>query len=221
MTQFDGLEPLAVETTSGVIAKRIRAAIVDGTLPPGLQLAEARLARHLAVSRGPVREAMQRLIQEGLLRSERHRGVFVVELGFDDVADVYLARAAVERAAVNSIVRRCDPTVIEALERVLDDMRRAAAADGWDDVARDDLRFHGALVAAAGSDRLLRMFHTLEAESRMCLTALEANYTEWQDLVAEHEAIADALRRFDRDWALALLDEHFESARRSLWGTRE
>ena len=55
------------------------------------------------MSRGPVREALQRLIQEGLLRSEPHRGVFVPVMSAEDIDDIYLAREALETAAVRRI----------------------------------------------------------------------------------------------------------------------
>src|SRR5205085_9265531 len=77
---FENLQPLALETAPERIADQVRASVLDGSLAPGTQLTEVQLAERLGVSRGPVREAMQRLIQEGLLRAERHRGVFVMEL---------------------------------------------------------------------------------------------------------------------------------------------
>ncbi|MDQ4117438.1 MAG: GntR family transcriptional regulator, partial [Actinomycetota bacterium] len=93
------IEPVSRRSTAEIVADRIRTAIMRGTFGPGTQLGEVDLASRLGVSRGPLREAMQRLVAEGLLRSERHRGLFVRELGADDVRDVYIARTAVERAA--------------------------------------------------------------------------------------------------------------------------
>lgn len=80
--------PLERQSTAELIAERLRIAIMRGVLAPGAQLGEASLAAQFAVSRGPLREAMQRLVSEGLLRSERNRGIFVIELTDDDVLDV-------------------------------------------------------------------------------------------------------------------------------------
>jgi DNA-binding GntR family transcriptional regulator len=76
-------------TFAGMVGERIRSNIVEGVLAPGAQLNEVELAASFGVSRGPVREALQRLIQEGLLRSEPHRGVFVPVMGLEDIDDVY------------------------------------------------------------------------------------------------------------------------------------
>ena len=97
MTSFIGL--VAQESTPAIIADKLRQAIGHGELKPGAQLGEAELARKFGVSRGPVREAMSRLTQEGLLVPIRNRGLFVREMTADDIRDMYLAREAIERAA--------------------------------------------------------------------------------------------------------------------------
>jgi DNA-binding GntR family transcriptional regulator len=209
IVEIDALEPLALETTPSIIADRVRAAIISGKFPPGMQLAEIQLAERLATSRGPVREAMQRLIQEGLLRDERHRGVFVVDLGPEDVTDIYLARSAAEHAAVGLLVRRGTAVVTPRLEAIIEAMKVAAEASDWDELADLDLRFHDTLVAATESKRLMRMFRTLMAETRMCLMRLEPNYPDLSTLVDEHTAILEALRRGDEATALSVIDEHF------------
>jgi DNA-binding GntR family transcriptional regulator len=216
MNQYDRLEPLETATTPSLIADRIRAAILDGSFPPGMQLTEAGLSERLRVSRGPVREAMQRLIQEGLLQNIRHRGVFVIELGPDDIDDIYLARAAVERTAVALLVRERDEAAIAMLAACVDAMERVAGSSEWAALAELDLRFHESLVAATGSKRLVRMFRTLAAETRLCVMNLEPGYPVWEELVREHRAIVDAMRRGAEAEVLELLDAHFRSAVRDL-----
>lgn len=213
---FDRIAPVERESTASIVATRIRDAVIDGSFGPGMQLSEAQLADRLGISRGPVREAMQRLIQEGLLRAERHRGVFVIELGPDDVRDVYLARATTERTAVSLLLRRGDRRAIAELEALVDELEAASRSGEWSRVADLDLAFHERLVAATGSKRLIRMFRTLMAETRMCLTGLESGYAVWEDLADEHKAIVAAMHAADEERALALLDAHFESALRDL-----
>lgn len=216
MTSFDRLEPVTRETTAGVIASRIREGIRDGTFPPGSQLGEAQLAQQLQVSRGPVREALQRLIQEGLVRSEPHRGVFVRELDADEVRDVYLARAAIERAAVALVARAASHLVVAELGKLVERMERAADRDRWSAVADLDLQFHQVLVEASGSRRLLRMFDTLLIETRLCLGALEAAYPVRHEIVEEHRDLHDAIASGSEEQAVALVERHLEDAVRHL-----
>lgn len=212
MVRFEGLEPVARRTTAGVIAAQVRQRIRDGTFPPGTQLAEARLAESLGVSRGPVREALQRLVQEGLLRSEPHRGVFVRELGPGEIEDVYRARAAIERAVVGELVERQPEPPLEGPREVLAEMERAAGDGSWEEVSGLDLRFHASLVEATGSRRLVRMFGTLLVETSMCLRGLEEAYPVRTELVAEHRELLEAIAGGGRSEARALVDAHLAAA---------
>lgn len=122
---------LSRATLAAQVAEQLRAGILDGSFGPGAQLNEAELAEQFAISRGPVREGLQRLIQEGLLRSEPHRGVFVPVLSEQDLIDVYFAREAVESAAIRRIMAAASTSAVDALTPVVDEMTAAAAAGRW------------------------------------------------------------------------------------------
>ncbi|HEX6195795.1 MAG TPA: GntR family transcriptional regulator [Jiangellaceae bacterium] len=209
------ISPVNRPTTASIIADRLRQGIMDGTFAPGTQLGEADLAERLDVSRGPVREALQRLIQEGLLRSVPHRGVFVIDLDADDIDDIYLARGAVERSAVRVLLENGTPKVFDRLDRLLERMAKAAKRDNWSVVADLDLKFHEALVESTGSKRLVRMFSTLIVETRMCMGELEQAYPARHAIVDEHRELFEAIRAGD-DSALQTIDRHFTNAVRDL-----
>jgi len=209
VTDSGQLAPLRLESTPVLVADRLREGILDGTFPPRTQLSEVALSQQLSVSRGPIREAMQRLLQEGLLRGERNRGVFVVDLGASDVRDIYLARSAVERTAASLVVSAGTDEDFEVLQSMVDNL--AAAVDSnWVGLTELDLQFHLALVAAAGSPRLDRMFRTLMAESQLCIVRLEPFYPGREEVVHEHQAILDAIRARDLGETDRLLAAHMD-----------
>jgi DNA-binding GntR family transcriptional regulator len=153
---------------------------------------------------------MQILVAEGLLVAERNRGVRVRTLDAADVRDVYLTRAAVERAAGLLLV---------AGDRAAAAARLTAALDAMEAVAGDpvaladaDHAFHHELVAAAGSPRLARMADGLLVETRMCLAALQRTLPPADDLLAEHRALRDAVATGDGDRLTAVLDAHMADA---------
>ncbi|MEU3273316.1 GntR family transcriptional regulator [Saccharomonospora sp. NPDC006951] len=214
---FAEIEPVNRESTAAIIARQLRDAIMTGTLPPGTQLGETDLAARFQVSRGPLREAMQRLVSEGLLRSERHRGLFVIDLEPGDVYDIYAARSAVERAAATRVVRSFDrERVATLLDQAVEAMAEADKQDDPAALTEADLRFHEALIEASGSRRLARMARTLLIETRMCLSALHGTYRkDYQDVderVAEHNMIIEALREGREEDLLALLEAHMDDA---------
>ena len=213
MMPLADIEPVDRESTASLIARQLREAIMAGTLPPGTQLGEADLAARFQVSRGPLREAMQRLVSEGLLRSERHRGLFVIDLDTDDVHDIYTARSAVERAAASLVLRgEHREAVAAALDETVRAMAEAADTDDPTALAEADLRFHEALIAASGSSRLIRMARTLMVETRMCLALLQGTYQSAEERVTEHNHIIEAIRTGDEGATLRLLDAHMTDA---------
>ena len=215
-TEQDHLERITRESTASVIARQLRNAIIHGAIRPGAQLGEAELANRLGVSRGPLREAMQRLVQEGLLRSEPNRGLFVIELTADDVLDIYLARTAIERAAVVAILHGDPVRSAAVLAKAHAALARAAKRGAPKAISDADLAFHQALVGESGSPRLRRMHDTLLAETRMCLAALERTDYLPTDVVAEHGAIVEAVRIGDRRRIERLLSSHADDALRRL-----
>jgi DNA-binding GntR family transcriptional regulator len=205
------------QTLAAVVTAQLRDRILDGTLPPGMQLNEMDLAEQFAVSRGPVREGLQRLIQEGLLRSEPHRGVFVPVVDAEDLGDIYFAREAMENAAMRRLMLSGRAkAIVTDLDQIVDQMAEAATADDWPQVAELDMRFHSRIVAAADSPRLSRMFDTLIAETRLCLSMLTVVYPGREDLVGEHRELSQLLAGTDLDLLLATLSTHFSDALRSL-----
>jgi DNA-binding GntR family transcriptional regulator len=212
MTESYTLEPVHLESTASIIARRLRRAIMYGSLPAGSQLAETELAAQFRVSRGPLREAMQRLVQEGLLRSERNRGLFVITLTPEDVRDIYIARAAIERAAVMLILRRDPWRAMDRLTEVHRKMQDAAQQSDYQALSDADLEFHEVFVTESGSPRLMRMHGTLIVETRMCMTALESTYKRPDEVVEEHAALVEALRDGEEEPLLRLIDAHMDDA---------
>lgn len=215
-----GFEPLSRPSMPELIAERLREAIIRGRLAPGQQLGEASLAAQFEVSRGPLREAMQRLVAEGLLRSERNRGIFVVELTDDDVRDVYQARKAIERAAVTEVLRGDPGTAAARLGGPVEAMRIAASRGDGPAAADADQAFHEVLVECAGSARLHRAMRTLLSETRILLGELEEAYPDLREQLTEHVVLRKAISDGDEAAAMRLIDEHMDDAVRRLLARR-
>src|SRR5690625_5425200 len=117
------LRPPRRQSTVEYLAEQLRAAVMSGRLAPGAQLGEAELAEQFQVSRGPLREAMQRLVSEGILHAIVNRGVFVNELTLADVVDVYRARSLIERGALELVLAERRVATYRALAPRVPDMR--------------------------------------------------------------------------------------------------
>ncbi|WP_301176704.1 GntR family transcriptional regulator [Actinomadura geliboluensis] len=220
MGRLGELEPVPRKSTVELVSDELREAIMYGSLEPGAQLGEAELAGRLGISRGPLREAMQRLVQEGLLVSEPHRGLFVITLDEGDVEDVYLARLAIEREACRLIMARNRGEAVARLTDALDALVEAAQQRDRVAMSDADQAFHEVLVSSSGSPRLERMAHTLLVETRMCLNALQDTYPEPSDLVEEHRRLADAIGDGEEERLLVLIEEHMTDSIQRLRASR-
>ncbi|NKY37930.1 GntR family transcriptional regulator [Nocardia speluncae] len=205
-------EPVNQRSTAEMIADRLRDAIMRGALEPGAQLGEADLATQFGVSRGPVREAMQRLVSEGLLHSIRNRGIFVIELTLADVVDIYRSRTAIEGGALALILDDRREVAYEALAASVHAMIERAAAGDAAGVSDADQQFHEALVMAADSTRLVRAARTLLIETRMCLGKLQTTYPDLREQADEHVALREAIGAASPARAHRLLRHHMDDA---------
>ena len=133
----------------------LRARIETNRYPPGHSALEKELAGELGMSRTPVREALIRLQQEGLVEVRPRRGMQVLGLSPSDMKDIYEVIAGAEAVAVNLLAERApDPEIARALGEPVAQMERALEADDLDAWAAADEDFHRALFQLCGNGRL-------------------------------------------------------------------
>ena len=224
MAAPEGLFVLEGRPTAQLIADQLREQIVQGVFRPGEQINESVLASQLHTSRGPVREALQRLSQEGILVSHRNRGVFVLELTAVDIREIYTVREAMESAAADALLDAGQEQVDEtcqALKSIISDMAKQVAVSDWQAIARLDMQFHTAFVAGAGNTRLIRIYQTLAAESRMCILSLSVAYPRIDALVKEHQNLLDLLEAGDREELHKAINQHMQKAVEDLTAVME
>jgi DNA-binding GntR family transcriptional regulator len=210
--------------TAELIADQLREHIVQGKFRPGQQINESVLAAQLNTSRGPVREALQRLCQEGILVSRRNRGVFVLELSEEDIREIYDVREAVEMACAHMLLKGGQPMVKKtshALKGIIARMAKNVAASDWQALAKLDMDFHTAFVAGTGNSRMIRIYETLAAESRMCILNLEVAYPRVDVLVTEHQRLLDLLEAGDEAGLQSAIRTHMQGAVEDLAASRE
>lgn len=212
MSGIQALSAIENRPTAVVIADQLREGIITGAFKPGDQINEAQVAGQLNVSRGPVREALHRLVQEGLLFSRPNRGVFVQEISIRDVAEVNEAREILECAAAEIISKRTAPLRKETADRlraVVDKMHSALESNDWQLLGRIDLEFHTLLIADAQNTRLTRAYSTLATEALICLSNfLPEAYPETDNVIPGHLKIAQLVEEGDMDSIHAELHEH-------------
>ena len=190
-------------TARDLVADELRRAIVRGELQAGDKLSPGELAEQFAVSQTPAREALQLLASEGLLSNDPFRGVRVAPLSAEEYEELYLMRVGLEGLAARLGSERIGDEDIIELERELDAMGAAAAADDLDRFYEHDRRFHLIHYGASGRTGLVSRIMSLRTASeryaRHAYAGLE--HVSMVDTVVSHRAILDAVRARDGDAA--------------------
>ena len=195
--------------TVGRIYDHLHRMVIQFEIPPGERINEVELARRLAVSRTPLREALNRLVTDGLLTLEPNRGFSARPLDTKDIFDLYEARAVIEIAAVRLACRRAEPDSVEALAGFWDEVRSLADRPSVELLGHDEA-FHERLAALSGNTELPRALRSINAR---------IHFVRWMDLeraerrattYTEHNDLLDALRRRDEERCVAILSGHIE-----------
>ena len=162
-----GLDRVPKSTLRAQIAERLRTAILAGDIPPGAPLVETALSERFDVSRGPLREALRQLIEEGLVVTVPYTGTHVAPLSVEDVREIYSLRTALESFAFEQVWERRDAGFRAELRR-----RNAvlmAAVDAHDDRAciAAELDFHSFVYEASDHRLLQRAWHGLRGRMQL------------------------------------------------------
>jgi DNA-binding GntR family transcriptional regulator len=208
---------VTVPSVVDAIADDLRGSVLTGELAPGTSLTEAEVAGRYEVARATAKAAIERLVAESVLERSTHKTARVVRLGPDDVRDIYLSRAILEAEVLRRLARAGTPVPEEARSANAE-IRRRWDASGFD-VVEPDMRFHTALVDAAGNARTSRMYRSLTSEVTLCMAQVQGReLLSPEIIIVEHERILELVGAGEGDAAAALLDEHLARARELLAG---
>jgi DNA-binding GntR family transcriptional regulator len=204
---------LHLQRAADVVRETVRGAILAGELAPGTRLREEELARGFAVSRTPVREALQQLGAEGLIELSPHQGGVVASLTVEDVLAIAVVREALEGVSARLAARRATPTQTQRLLALVAAMEAQSDSASPAQLADLNLQFHAELRQAAANRYLDRFLSQIEHAVRRFGQTTYAVPGRKEASIAEHRAIVEAVNARDPDRAEQLAIEHMREAR--------
>jgi DNA-binding GntR family transcriptional regulator len=197
--EFDGAKKAS---TPELIARSLRKAILEGAIAGGMQLKQNDVAAKFGVSVVPVREALQRLIADGLAVLHPNRGVTVTDISEDDFLDIAELRALLEPQALRRSAPRLTAADLMQSEKIL---QRAAETSDLLDRADLHWQFHSSLYQQAERPRLLAQIASLYRSINRYLLPVWTSYGLSQGWVESHLTIVAAVRDNDIDQACRLI----------------
>ena len=228
-TTRDAAVPASTESAQVRAQLRLREMILAGELPGGTRIAELAIVEKLGVSRTPIRAALMRLEQEGLIESLPNGGYAVRTFSEREVSEAIELRGTIEGLAVRLAAERGAPPVVvgEAREclRAVDALLRQPALDdeAFSDYVKLNERFHTLLGELAGSGLMTREMDrvaSLPFASPSAFVVVQANSPQARDMLIvaqdQHWQVLDAIERREGARAEAIMREHSRIAQRNL-----
>ena len=196
------------------VASDLRGRIFSGELASSQALTETDVAGSYEVARPTAKAAIEKLVAEGLLVRGVHKTARVADLGPESVRDIYLARAYLESEVLRRLAagRTVPAGAVQANQEI------AALTTGAPlDVVEPDMRFHSSLIDAVGNERISKMYSSLVAEVRLCMSRVQSLHLLDTALIqAEHQKLLELIEAGQGEEAALLLDQHLGRARERL-----
>ncbi|MFC0218196.1 DNA-binding GntR family transcriptional regulator [Pseudochelatococcus lubricantis] len=186
--------------------------IMLGKLKHGQRINEAEIARHLGISRNPIREAVRRLEERGVLVSAPRRGTFVRTFTKKDIDDIFAFRLLVENFALENGLAAMTDAHLREITSYAVAMEDAARNNDEIALVENDLAFHLALCKLSDNHQTLHAFLNIQAELQLVITMAEQRFETLEEAATDHWPVVRALETRDLDKARTALREHIEDS---------
>jgi DNA-binding GntR family transcriptional regulator len=203
-----GAAPLPRSTVRETTLRAVREMIISGQLTVGQPLRQDELAAQLGISRTPLREALQTLATEGLVRIEVHRGAVVAQPSVQQLLDTYQIREALEVVAGREAAGRSTREHADGVARILAELSSERTPDRWTEL---NARFHAAIYAIVPNAQLLELIEMLRNRAELYIRILAGQDGPARQADGSHEQMLAALRRNDPDAMESLIRGHLHA----------
>lgn len=190
--------------------------ISSGRYPAGSRLDEQQIANDLGVSRTPLREAISKLVKDGLVENRPYRGNFVRLFTAKEVFDLYEVRKGLEAMAVRLATPRLDEQAVTDLKHVLANISAALDAHDLDAYGLADQQFHSTIARLSGNQTLIGMLAQLGGQVQLIRSMANQDPSIVEITAMERPEIVVAMIAGNVDEAARLMEEHIELVQHSM-----
>lgn len=199
-----------------VVFRTLRREILTGQMKPGDRLMEVHLASRLGVSRTPIREAIHKLEQEGLVVMSPHRGAEVAQITEKGLKDVLEVRRVLDILSVELACDRMTAEEMEALKGACSDFETATVGGDAAHIAKADVLLHDIIVQATRNPRLQQLLNNLSEQMYRYRFLYIRDESQHNKLIAEHLEIYESILSRDKERAKAAVKLHIDNQEKSI-----
>jgi DNA-binding GntR family transcriptional regulator len=203
------------QSLTAMAVDALRRAIVSGDLGLGEQLSEGTLSRMLGISKTPVREALQQLRHEGLVRIIPQTGSFVFTMSAHEVLELCELRLTLEEAALHFAIARNRAPFVKALKHIVAEMDNAQERGDTRAYLSLDTEYHAQFFDFCGNSYVAEAYSHIVGKVAALRTHLAARPSHTKKSMAEHRAIVQAIEAGEDDTLRATLHRHIGRTKKS------
>lgn len=206
-----GLElPKRNDTLREQLLETLRYAIISGKISPGGKLVEAHIAEQLGVSRGPVREAIRQLVEEGLVEHISYRGTLVKTLTLEDIEEIYSFRILLESFAFRLVWSKRTPEFFEELEARHQALQETIFKKDKQEAIKQELDLHGVVYEYANHKILMDTWKMLRARIHFYFTVHQTAHQRAGALLNAHDDYVELAKGEQLEPMLREIEEHMQ-----------
>jgi DNA-binding GntR family transcriptional regulator len=212
------LNPLRQRTLSDEVANQLRDAIRSGLIPVGTRLVEQELAERFGVSRVPVREAIQSLVDQGLVKKTPHYGAHVYLPTQEEIDEISALRVVLECFVIERVVAHWQPGHERRLRQIVAEMRKAAESGDFLRMYEQDYEYHYLLWQIANHSLVLEILTSLRARINRFLYEA-ANLLPFEEVahhLDSHDFLIDVIASGNVEAAQAEITQHVLGAKQRI-----
>lgn len=199
-----------IKSLKDIVYEAISKNILAGEIQVGAWLKETELSEQLGISRGPIREALGLLEQDGFVHSEPNKGAIVTELSLDEVDEVYIPiRKIVERYALINSHDILQDEDYSYLSRIIDNLEEAYLDNNMEKVTEFDYEFHRHIVSKCASTTLKSIWYSLSARITRWIYSQTKIIELAENVVQQHRDLLDGIKVGDKEKLEELIHHHF------------
>lgn len=193
-----------------IVYEELKMQILTGKITPGTRMMEVELAESMGVSRTPIREAIKKLEQEGLVIIEPRKGAYASQISVKDMVDILEVRQDMEGLAAYMAAYRMTPKQMKELEAISSGYNKAVEEGNMADMIKFDTDFHNLIVESCNNNILTMMINQLQELLLRFRYVYYDNIKRAEKMPSEHTMIMEAIKDGRSDAARASAEMHIE-----------
>lgn len=197
---------------TSIVFNEIRNKILNYQLLPGNRISDTEIAGKMNISRSPVRQALFRLAEHGLIESRHNRGFIVKIFSAKEIEDLHVLRQALELSAIDLVIENMTQDAAQGLQNAVDRLKPLIDKNNLAEITRIDWEFHNLIIKGGGNTLMIDFYRSLQDRIKISFPHLQTPGPAMWEIYDEHKQILDNILHKNMAGAKYAMSKHLQGA---------